>query len=123
VSPGINPEIFMSPEEFGLYVELALSVFPSIFVGLADREKEVMRAPPLSAGALATTVAVPSAPGVIVTIEGAAGGPKGRCQVVVICVLLLHFVRTRIRSDLDLLWQVSIEIVFEPGVPFGTAPI
>jgi hypothetical protein len=123
VSPGINPEIFMSPEEFGLYVELALSVFPSIFVGLADREKEVMRAPPLSAGALATTVAVPSAPGVIVTIEGAAGGPKGRCQVVVICVLLLHFVRTRIRSDLDLLWHVLIEIILEPGVPVGTFPL
>jgi hypothetical protein len=82
-----------------------------------------MRAPPLSVGALATTVAVPSAPAVIVTIEGAAGGPRGRCQVVVICVLELHLVRKRIRSALDLLWHVLIEIVLEPGVPFGTAPI
>jgi hypothetical protein len=98
VSPGINPEIFMSPEE-------------------------VMRAPPLSVGALATTVAVPSAPAVIVAIEGAAGGPRGRCQVFVICVLGLHLVRKRIRSALVLLLHVFIEIVFEPGVPFGTAPI
>jgi hypothetical protein len=82
-----------------------------------------MRAPPLSVGALAITVAVPSAPAVIVTIEGAAGGPSGRCHVVVICVLLLHLVRMRIRSGLDLLWHALIEIIFEPGVPFGTVPI
>jgi hypothetical protein len=82
-----------------------------------------MRAPPLFVGALATTVADPSAPAVIVTIEGAAGGPRGRYQLVVVCVLVLHLVRKRIRSALVLLWQVSIEIVFEPGVPFGTAPI
>ena len=113
----------MSPEEFGLKIELALSVFPSIFVGLADSEKEVMRAPPLSIGALVATVAVPSAPAVIVTIEGAAGGPSGRCHVVVICVLVLHLLRNRIRSDLDLLWHVLIEIILEPGVPVGTFPL
>ena len=82
-----------------------------------------MRAPPLSIGDLAITVAVPSAPAVIVTIEGAAGGPRGRYQLVVVCVLVLHLLRNRIRSFLDLLWHVLIEIVLEPGVPFGTAPI
>ena len=119
MAPGVNPEIFISPDEFGLKVELALSVFPSTPVGFADSEKEVIRAPPLSVGALVATVALPRTPAVIVRIEGAAGGPSGRCHVVFICVLLLHFVRSRIRSGLDLLWHVLIEMIFEPGVPVG----
>jgi hypothetical protein len=119
MAPGVNPEILISPEEFGLKVELALSVFPSTPVGLAAREYEVMRAPPLSEGALVATVALPRTPAVIIRIDGAAGGPSGRCHVVVICVLLLHFVRSRIRFGLDLLWHVLIEMIFEPGVPVG----
>ena len=123
MAPGVNPEILILPEEFGLKVELALSVFPSTPVGFADSEKEVIRAPPLSEGALVATVALPKIPAVIVRIEGAAGGPSGRCHVVVICVLLLHFARSRIRSGLDLLWHALIEILFEPGVPCGTLPL
>ncbi len=103
MAPGVNPEIFISPDEFGLKVELALSVFPSTPVGFADSEKEVIRAPPLSVGAFVATVAVPSKPAVIVTIDGAAGGPSGRCHVVVICVLGLHLLRNKIKSGLVLL--------------------
>jgi len=123
MAPGVNPEIFISPDEFGLKVELALSVFPSTPVGFADSEKEVIRAPPLSVGALVATVALPRTPAVIVRIEGAAGGPSGRYQVVVICVLGLHLLRSKFKSGLALLWHVLIEILLEPGVPTGTVPL
>jgi hypothetical protein len=38
VAPGVSPEIFTSPLEFGLKVEFALSVFPSAPVGVAASE-------------------------------------------------------------------------------------
>ena len=63
----------------------------------------VIRAPPLLVGAFVATVAVPSKPAVIVTIDGAAGGPSGRCQAVVICVLGLHLLRNKIKPGLVLL--------------------
>lgn len=114
--------IFIAPEALALKVEFALAVLPSELVGLARSVKEVIRAPPFSVGAFVSTVAVPSTPAVIVTIDGAVGGPRGRCQIVVTCVLALHLVRRIIDSGLLLLRQIVSEIIFEPGVPTGANP-
>ena len=106
----------------GLYVELARAVLPTTLVGFAESVNEVILAPPFSVGAFVSTVAVPSTPAVIVTIDGAAGGPSGRCQIVAICVLALHLMRRIIDSGLLLLRQIVSEIIFEPGVPDGAVP-
>ena len=38
VAPGVKPEIFISPDDFGLKVEIDVSVFPSVPVGFAASE-------------------------------------------------------------------------------------
>lgn len=82
-----------------------------------------MPAPPSSRGAVILRVAVPANPMATDLIDGATGGPSGRCHCVPTCEAKLQELRVRIIwVDEPLLMQVLRFNSCEPGVPAGADP-
>ena len=87
--------------------------------------KYLMRAPPSPKGAIFMMSALPKVSSVREISFGAAGGPRGRCHLDLVCVVrlqLLPFFKSVCDLLLLLLVQTVIDTVFDPGIPRGAFP-